>query len=340
MLLGCPTCKTRYRLDDSKIQAEGIHLQCCRCRTVFRVVGKMPQKSRLVSERASEQGGKPVTVVVANESPDFCASVAHILETEPFVVLCCHDGREAMDLIEEHFPDVVLLDVALPTLYGFEICDRIRNTPALSAVKTILIASIYDKTRYKREPQSLYGADDYIEKHHIPDSLSAKIYKLVFGQQPVDLDLEGITSAEEEKPTDLENISEQEMLDQELVREELRRDEEEKTISSESLQLSDAHDKARRLARIIVTDIALYNQKKVEEGVRNGTFYELFEEELHDGRLFYNRRVADQVREGTRYLEDALEDFISQKKSDLNCLKSDETGSRCISSTFCSMSQQ
>jgi CheY-like chemotaxis protein len=72
-----------------------------------------------------------------------------------------------MDLIEERHPDVVLLDVALPTMYGFEICERIRNTPALSGVKTILIASIYDKTRYKREPQSLYGADDYIEKHHI-----------------------------------------------------------------------------------------------------------------------------------------------------------------------------
>jgi predicted Zn finger-like uncharacterized protein len=323
MLLGCPTCKTRYRLDDSKIRAEGIHLQCCRCRTVFRVAGKMPPHSCLVSKTAPEQAGKPVTVVVANESPDFCASVAHILATEPFEVLCCHDGRAAMDLIEEHFPDVVLLDVALPTLYGFEICDRIRNTPALSAVKTILIASIYDKTRYKREPQSLYGADDYIEKHHIPDALSAKIYRLVFGQEPVDQNLESVSSSEDEELTNLENISEQEMLEQEMVREELRRDEEEKTTSSENLQLSEAHSKARRLARIIVTDIALYNQKKVEEGVRNGTFYELFEEELNDGRLFFNRRVSELVREGTTYLEDALKDFISQKKSDLNSLKSD-----------------
>ncbi len=319
MLLGCPTCKTRYRLDDSKIRAEGIHLQCCRCRTVFRVVGKIaPQQPCSVPDLAPDQAGKTVTVVVANESPDFCASIAHILESEPFTVLCCHDGKEAMDLIEEHLPDVVLLDVALPTLYGFEICDRIRNTPALSAVKTILIASIYDKTRYKREPQSLYGADDYIEKHHIPDALSAKIYALVFGQKPVEQDLEGSSSAEEEKSTDLEQISEQAVLEQELVREELRLDEEAKTSSCEVLQLSDAHNKARRLARIIVSDIALYNQKKVEEGVRNGNFDQLFEEELEDGRLFYNRRVAEQVREGTTYLEDALEDFISQKKTDLN----------------------
>ncbi|MRR53512.1 MAG: response regulator [Deltaproteobacteria bacterium] len=325
MLLGCPTCKTRYRLDDSRIQAEGIHLQCCRCRTVFRVGGKTPQQFRALAERSPGQSDKPVTVLVANESPDFCASVAHILSSEPITVLCCHDGKEAMDLIEEHRPDVVLLDVALPTLYGFEICETIRNTPALSAVKTILIASIYDKTRYKREPQSLYGADDYIEKHHIPDSLSAKIYRLVFGQKTVDQDLDDSSLAEEEKPTDLEDMSEQEMVAQELVREELRRDEEAKTSSRESLQDSDAHYKARRLARIIVTDIALYNQKKIEEAVRNGTFYELFEEELNDGRIFYNRRIAEQVREGTRYLEDAVADFIFQKKSDLDCCAGDET---------------
>ncbi len=325
MLLGCPTCKTRYRLDDSRVQAEGIHLQCCRCRTVFRVAGKAPQQSRPLAELPPGQAEKPITVIVANESPDFCASVATILSSEPFTVLCCYDGKEAMDLIEEHRPDVVLLDVALPTLYGFEICDTIRNTPELSAVKTILIASIYDKTRYKREPQSLYGADDYIEKHHIPDSLSAKIYRLVFGQKPVDQDLSDSSPAEEEKATDLEDISEQEMEAQELVREELRRDEEVKTSSRESLQDSEAHHKARRLARIIVTDIALYNQKKIEEAVRNGTFYELFEDELNDGRLFYERRVAEQVREGTRYLEDAVADLLFQKKSDLNCCRGDET---------------
>ena len=226
-----------------------------------------------------------------------------------------------MALIEQRHPDVVLLDVALPGMYGFEICDRIRNTPALSGVKTILVASIYDKTRYKREPQSLYGADDYIEKHHLPDSLAAKIYRLVFGQKPVDQDLENAASSEEEKSTDLEKISEQELHDQELARDELRRDEEAKTSSRDSLHMTEVHDKARRLARIIVADIALYNQNKVEEGVRNGTYYELFKEELQDGRLYFQRRVPEQVREGTSYLEDAVEDFISLKRSEMNLLR-------------------
>lgn len=317
MLLGCPTCKTRYKVDDARVSADRILLQCCRCRTVFRVTGKAPSSS-LPPQAVPERGGKPVTVLVANESPDFCASVERTLGTEPFTVISCHDGAEAMAIVEQRLPDVVLLDVALPTMYGFEICDKIRNTPALSSVKTILVASIYDKTRYKREPQSLYGADDYIEKHHIPDSLAAKIYRTVFGQTTIDPPDEVSVAEEKEKSTDLEKISEQDMEKQDMVREEIRRDEEEKTCSADGGHLSEAQEKARRLARIIIADIALYNQKKVEEGVLNDTFEELFAEELTEGRLFYEQRVPEEVRMGTTYLDEALTDFVSQKKSELN----------------------
>jgi predicted Zn finger-like uncharacterized protein len=318
MLVGCPKCRTRYRLDDSRIKAEGSILRCSRCRTVFRVVGKVPAVAPPVCAASSERRGASVVVLVANESPDFCRAVERALVSEPFTVLCRHDGREALDLIEERLPDVVVLDVALPTVYGFEICDRIRNNPALSSVKTILIASIYDKTRYKREPQSLYGADDYIEKHHIPDSLAAKIYRLVFGQKADEQAAEETSAVEEQDGIDLRDISVREMADQEAVREQIRLDEEVKTCSADSAVSADAHDKARRLARIIVSDIALYNQNKVEEGIQSGTFHELFHDEIQEGRLLYNRRVPEEVRSGTSYLEDTFEEFLTQKKGELS----------------------
>lgn len=318
MLVGCPECKSRYRLDDSRVRAEGVVLRCGKCRAFFRLAGRTAASRQCPRSESLRMDGAPVTVLVANESPAFCAAVERTLSQEPFRVISSHDGREAMDLIEKTLPDVVLLDVALPTMYGFEICDRIRNNPALSAVRTILIASIYDKTRYKREPQSLYGADDYIEKHHIPDSLAAKIYRLVFGQQAVETDPgEGVEPGGEVRGEAAVSRSPADEEIQEEVREEIRLDEESATSVLEDPDLAEARDKARRLARIIVTDIALYNQKKVEEGIRNGTFRELFCEEIREGRLLFERRVSDRVREGTSYLEDAFEEFISRKSVEL-----------------------
>ena len=43
----------------------------------------------------------------------------------------------------------------------------------------ILIASVFNKTAYKRTPHSLYGADDYVEQHHIPDMLPVKLARLI-----------------------------------------------------------------------------------------------------------------------------------------------------------------
>jgi hypothetical protein len=72
---------------------------------------------------------------------------------------------------------------------------------------------------------------------------------------------------------------------------------------------------AKRLARIIVSDIILYNEKKVEEGVLHGTFYALLEEEIEEGRKHYNSRVSLEIQKQKDYLGDVLEDFLNRRKT-------------------------
>jgi len=317
MMVGCPTCRTRFLLDDSRIKADRIVLRCSRCSTVFRISVEPPARTVPPDNLEAASRTKNVTVLVANESPDFCASVEHVLASEPFKVMCCHDGRVALDLIEQHVPDVVLVDVALPTVYGFEICDRIRSNPAFSGVKTILLASIYDKTRYKREPKALYGADDYIEKHHIPDCLAVKISRLVYGQSALEDSGDCPDDKVGQGEAAGEAVPDSETDGKNAVCEDLRKDEELKTSVAAGQDEPESVVKARRLARIIATDIALYNQKKVDEGIRNDTFYELLADDIREGRRLYSERVPEEIRHRTSYLEEAFEEFIARKKREL-----------------------
>ena len=255
--------------------------------------------------------GTPVVgrlkVVIANESLPFCDAVGKVLADEPFELFICTDGKQALETVERLRPELLLLDVALPTMFGFEVCERVRQNPALSGVKIILIASIYDKTRYKRSPKSLYGADDYLEKHHIPDSLIPMIQRLVSGSAPA--------------PT---APSHGELVLQERSRTELRLAEvtqiqavREARVTSAQTELSEAQLKARRLARIIVSDISLYSQGKVEQGVREGNFYTLLADDIREGELFYRQRVPETVREADSYLKEAFEDLIAKKRAEL-----------------------
>lgn len=317
MQIVCPTCKTRFTLDDSKIGDQGVKLRCGKCKAVFRVARKLAD----ISAPPSPGQGRKHKIIVANESEAFCSAVRNLLANESYEVSVFSDGRDTMKAIETDIPAAVLLDVALPSMFGFEICEAVRRNPALDNVKLILVASIYDKTKYKRTPSSLYGADAYIEKHHIPDSLPALIRKLVEGEAEGTGANPGRTSPIE--PSGTADASHAAPLDEEATREALRRDEELSTTVSpvsapqQSEDLTEATAKAKRLARIIVSDILLYNQDKVMAGIRSGNFHDQLKDEIREGRALYARRVPAEVAVGTAFLDEAVEQLISSKRQEM-----------------------
>jgi hypothetical protein len=81
---------------------------------------------------------------------------------------------------------------------------------------------------------------------------------------------------------------------------------------------SPAHAKAKRLARLIVSDIVLYNQAAVEEGIRNNTFNEILAHDIREAHTLYAQRVPAEIRNATTYLDDAFAELIVRKKRELN----------------------
>jgi predicted Zn finger-like uncharacterized protein len=313
MLVGCPKCKTRYRIKPEKTGTDKILLRCSNCRVVFRVAGKAAALAQSSAENSAAGTDRRITVLLANESADFCLAMKKILDFDPmFDVLTCCDGVSALAIIEEKLPEVVVLDVALPLLYGFQVCEAVRKNPVTAGVKIILIAAIYDKTRYRREPISLYGADDYIEKHSIPDLLAAKIHLLVSGGTSV-----RTAAAADTTPTANDGNTAPAIVEPENMAAKIIMDEERESATVTTPEDSEAHVKARRLARLIVSDIVLYNQELVEEGIRTDSFYALLEADILEGRELYEKRISDAIRCRTVYLDEALEAFVTQKKKEI-----------------------
>lgn len=298
MFISCPLCKTRFKFAEEKIQSEGIKLRCSKCSAIF----------RLAVDKAA-RGGR-LTILVAHESAEFCAALEKVLAPEPFDIISCHDGKEAVDLTVRFKPDVVLLNVALPTMYGFQVCEAIRGNPAVSATRIILLAAIYDKTKYKRSPQSLYGADDYIEQHHIPDALAAMIYRLVTDTREVEADS---LSLQESIPTSPERLTPAEANRQEIARNDLKS----QAAAGESAPAEKVHEAAMQLARSIVSDISLYREAELEEAVRTGDMELCLGLEIKDGRAIYESRLPEFATFPRDFYGEALAELISQKKREM-----------------------
>jgi DNA-binding response OmpR family regulator len=101
-------------------------------------------------------------ILVVDDNLDSVLILRSMLEAQGFSVRVAQSGIEALDQLKEEVPDLVLLDVMMPEMSGFEVLERIKSTHATSRVPVILVtAKVQDEdvmTGYQ------YGADYYITK--------------------------------------------------------------------------------------------------------------------------------------------------------------------------------
>jgi CheY-like chemotaxis protein len=81
-------------------------------------------------------------------------------------------------------------------------------------------------------------------------------------------------------------------------------------------------EEARRLARLILSDIVIYNGAKVEQGIREGSFFRLLEKEIEDGRQYYESRVPLRIRQTGDLFAQTLQQFQEAKREELQRARS------------------
>jgi len=112
-------------------------------------------------------------ILLVEDDEAIATMVEYNLQKEGFTVLKTIDGEEALVMMEEHRPDLVLLDWMLPSVSGIEVCRRIRANQETANTPVIMVSA---KGEEADKVQGLdYGADDYITKPFSPKELIARI---------------------------------------------------------------------------------------------------------------------------------------------------------------------
>jgi len=78
--------------------------------------------------------------------------------------------------------------------------------------------------------------------------------------------------------------------------------------------LIETPEAANRLARAIASDLSLYNEAKIKEGIENDTFFSVLQEEIAEGRAHYESRVDAKIRVSSNFYDRALVDVILARK--------------------------
>jgi CheY-like chemotaxis protein len=268
-------------------------------------------------------------VLVADPDEERAKSTAEALEAWGMSPLVVHDGVEAMLAIARSAPSVVVLDAALPKMYGFQVCEVVKRIASLSQTRVVLVGAIHQESRYRRNPSDLYGADVYLEQPDLPDGLHPLLREagLPVRDMPTSppaprppvappaatpaptpppaprtpvVDPPSPAFQEEEEPLIFETeppsgpgpVTEQ-------------------AAPSPDAGVTSEHqeeiERAERLARIAVSEMVLYQPDKFDRAAREGNLTTVLDLEIQEARALIRQRVSQEVR--------AERDFILEELS-------------------------
>jgi CheY-like chemotaxis protein len=260
-------------------------------------------------------------VLVACPEQDAGKEIVGALSDWNLDSILVHDGVEAILNIQRALPRAVVLDAALPKMFGFQICELMKRNECLREIKVILVGAIHDQSRYRRPPKDLYGADAYTERHQLPESLRAHLEN--FGLLAPSADPPASrTTAEPAAParrpeaaapvappvptapvpaspaTTAESAPPAGAAS--------RAPAAPAAAAAAEPPQSEAYEKAARLARIIVSDIVLYNQEEFDAAVRAGNVLEVLGPQLAEGHALFAERVDPSVGDAREFLSQEL----------------------------------
>jgi twitching motility two-component system response regulator PilG len=137
--------------------------------------------ARAESPAAEEPGApadnRPRKVLIVDDSPTVCKIVSITLKKRGFDVQSAGDGVEAMALVASDRPDLILLDITMPRMDGYQLCKLIKGYPETKNIPVIMLSGkdgFFDRVRGK-----LVGCSDYITKPFDPELLVAAVERFL-----------------------------------------------------------------------------------------------------------------------------------------------------------------
>jgi class 3 adenylate cyclase len=124
------------------------------------------------------------TILIADDREDNVDLVRDLMLMEGYKVVVAYDGQEALDQIHEHMPDLVILDLNMPRLNGYEVCERLKADPETANIPVLMLTAWAGPDQRVKGLQ--LGAEDYLAKPFDYRELIARVEARLRAKQEAD----------------------------------------------------------------------------------------------------------------------------------------------------------
>lgn len=116
-------------------------------------------------------------ILIVDDEPNIVMSLEYTFKKNNFEVFIARDGQEALDLLQNTTPDVIILDIMMPKVDGYETLKQIKQNPTLDHTKVIFLSAKTKESDIEKGLQQ--GADDYFTKPFSLKKLVERVNELV-----------------------------------------------------------------------------------------------------------------------------------------------------------------
>ena len=121
-------------------------------------------------------------VLIVDDDPVLVEATKAVLESKNYQVSVAFDGEEGLQKVQDVSPDLIILDIIMPTKDGFTVCEQLKGDPQLSKIPVLILTSFAEKKGETNIPVSegfALEAEDYIDKPVAPDELLRRVEKML-----------------------------------------------------------------------------------------------------------------------------------------------------------------
>ena len=116
-------------------------------------------------------------ILIVDDEPNILLSLDFLMKKNGYSVFLARNGEEALASIEQNMPDLIILDIMMPDIDGYEICRIVRSNPQFAKIKIMFLSAKSKESDVSRGIKT--GADDYLTKPFVNKELIKRVQNLV-----------------------------------------------------------------------------------------------------------------------------------------------------------------
>jgi CheY-like chemotaxis protein len=177
VVVRCPDCRTEIRLREVDGHSRVIKYLCSNCQNVVRIDLVQDEVKTSSSSDSYEKIEHKKKVLVADDTATLRKIAARLLSSAGYDVLEAGDGREALDLVQKEHPDLILLDLLMPKMTGFDVLREIKKSERLKETPILIMSGVFKKDVLDFLQAS--GVAGFVDKEQIQESLLFRVQQIL-----------------------------------------------------------------------------------------------------------------------------------------------------------------